>query len=1090
MMGRHPTQVLVIGGLLAAWLCSTASAQALKGVALAIGQSDYETISDLDNTQRDAKGVEDLLDRLGFETDAATDRDARQLRRDLEGFVEDAEKADVAVLYYAGHAVEIGGESFLVPVDIDTSSPESLAQGLVPLSATVEALRRTSKLVIVLLDACRDNPLPPGTTVRLQPGGEAEDVTIVGTGTRGIRLLSQQSDAASANLGMVIGFAAEPGKVALDGDAGGNSPYAAALLRHLSAMAGEEFGTVMRMIAREVYLKTDGKQRPWVNESLQQLLYFGEPASDPTGDEGDMLKERRQLLLTIDDLPDFRREQVERVASQGGVPMDAVYGMLRAMGSEIPEDPSKLEELLRLEAERFAKILAEREAINSPDPEIVRLTALADAAEREGLLAKADEMRERAKTRVRELRPTREAQREALDQRDAEDAAVFARSAETKSANFQHLAAAQDFAEAFQIVERSDETLALQYKRAEMVALTDHGNFRGDNAALERAIAAGMRALEFVSREAVPLDWAMTQNSLGNALQTLGERENATERLEQAVAAYRNALLERTRGRVPRDWAQTQNNIGNALLSLGERESRTERLEQAIDAYRAALLELTSERVPLQWATTQNNLGNALWTLGKRESGTARLEEAVAAYRSALQERTRERVPLDWAQTQNNIGTGLLTLGMRESGTERLEQAVDAYRAALLELTRERLPLLWATTQNNIGNALSTLGWRESDTARLEEAVAAYRFALQERTRERVPLDWAQTQNNLGNALLIIGERESGTARLEQAVDAYGASLLELTRERVPLQWATTQNNLGNALWTLGERESGTERLKQAVEAYRGALLERTRDRVPLDWAATKNNLGNALWTLGGRESGTERLERAVDAYRDALLERTRGRVPLDWAQTQNNLGNVLRTLGGRESGTERLVQAVDAYRAALQVYTRSAMLGSWLDVQYRMGFTLSALADRVDGHHFVSYLEEAIGAHREVQLLVRRDKQPAFWAELQNSIGYWLVLIGEREDNPARFDEAAPILREAMAVQKELGSASAHHTADSLCRALLNIGKPRRDRAVLLEARDLCESSHAVLSAAGDPATKEVRANLARVNAALSALE
>src|SRR5207245_2481819 len=94
----------------------------------------------------------------------------------------------------------------------------------------------------------------------------------------------------------------------------------------------------------------------------------------------------------------------------------------------------------------------------------------------------------------------------------------------------------------------------------------------------------------------------------------------------------------------------TQNNLGNALRTLGERESGTARLEQAVEAYRAALQEYTRERVPLDWAMTQTNLGTALWRLGQRESGTARLEQAVEAYRAALQERTRERVPLDKAR--------------------------------------------------------------------------------------------------------------------------------------------------------------------------------------------------------------------------------------------------------------------------------------------------------------------------------------------------------------------------------------------------------------------------------------------------------
>ena len=101
------------------------------------------------------------------------------------------------------------------------------------------------------------------------------------------------------------------------------------------------------------------------------------------------------------------------------------------------------------------------------------------------------------------------------------------------------------------------------------------------------------------------------------------------------------ALEERTRERVPLDWAMAQNNLGNALARLGGRDGGTARLEEAVAAYRAALEEYTRERVPLQWAMTQNNLGSALLTLGERESGTVRLAEAVAAYRAAPCGRSR-----------------------------------------------------------------------------------------------------------------------------------------------------------------------------------------------------------------------------------------------------------------------------------------------------------------------------------------------------------------------------------------------------------------------------------------------------------------
>jgi hypothetical protein len=109
----------------------------------------------------------------------------------------------------------------------------------------------------------------------------------------------------------------------------------------------------------------------------------------------------------------------------------------------------------------------------------------------------------------------------------------------------------------------------------------------------------------------------------------------------------------------------------------------------------------------------------------------------------------------------------------------------------------------------------------------------------------------------------------------------------------------------------------------------------------------------------------------------------------------------------------------------------------------------------------------------------------------MQNAIGYNLVLIGESENDPARLEEAVPILREALAVQLQLkADQSAAFTADSLCHALFGVGARRSDRAMLLEARQLCESALVGESAAGnDEAVKETQGNLARIEEALKAL-
>jgi len=914
------------------------SAEPLKGVALVIGNGDYGSLPKLANPANDARAIEAMLDGLGFDTTVKDDRDLGALGRDLERFVEDAADASVAVLYYSGHGIEAGGEDYLVPIDADLSALGNAGDRLVPISALIARLKATVPVTIVMLDACRDNPFGPGAVLRASPASQAVPIGAAGLGeTRGAVSLPQPDAAPLAeNIGTVIAFAAEPGKAALDGVPGANSPYATAVLRHLGALADTEFCTVMRMVAEEVYLKTDGRQRPWINESLRRLLYFGKAPAPVEGEEGDILRERRRLLITIADLPGAKRKQIETVAADGGVPMDALYGMLRVLGADTPEDPAELDRLLRSQADRLKEIMAERAALGSADPEIQRLSKLADEAVSEGALETAIALNERAKVRLKALEQTLDRTETELKARRIEAAEVYARSAAAYDLTFDYEKAAEDYRQAFRQVAKWDDRLAWKYKNSELLSLTSHGDRKGDNAALERAIAAGREAAEIARPLAGHSEWTTTQNNLSTALTILGDRERDTARLDEAVAGYRALLEEYSRESAPLDWAMTHNNIGTVLSKLGQRDSGNVLLEEAVAAYRAALEEYTRERVPLDWAMTNNNLGAALFTLGQRDSGTQVLEDAVAAYRAALQEYTRERAPLMWGLTQNNLANALQVLGEREPDTARLREAVDAYRATLEERTRERVPLQWAETEHNLGSALLVLGERESAPARMREAVEAYRAALEERTRERVPLDWAVSQNNLGNALQSLGvdlqargRMEEGAARLEEAVVAYRAALAERTRERVPLDWAMTNNNLGNALSTLAESGNGIAQLEEAVAAYDSALQEWTRERVPLLWATAQGNLGNALFALGLRENGTARLSAAVAAFRASLEERTRERVPLDWGTTQSNLGRALAELGWRSRSRDMVSEGRTAIGLAREVY-RAAGYGQY----------------------------------------------------------------------------------------------------------------------------------------------------------------
>ena len=193
-------------------------------MALVIGQSDYATLPALTNPANDAKAIDRLLSDLGFEVDLVANADRKKLAKSLSRFVEDAEGADVAMIYYSGHGIEAGGENFLVPVDADVSALDKADQTLVPVSALIAELQAKVPVTIVLLDACRSNPFPPGAMVKLDGGAAPVPVAAGGLGTpRGVVSIAGQQNQADG-LGAVIGYAAAPGQVALDGDAGATAP--------------------------------------------------------------------------------------------------------------------------------------------------------------------------------------------------------------------------------------------------------------------------------------------------------------------------------------------------------------------------------------------------------------------------------------------------------------------------------------------------------------------------------------------------------------------------------------------------------------------------------------------------------------------------------------------------------------------------------------------------------------------------------------------------------------------------------------------------------------------------------------------------
>jgi len=255
-------------------------AEAARRTALVIGMSAYKSISPLKNTAADARSVGDMLQRLGFAVDLIIDSPLAQMQETVAAFSHKAETADIALVYYAGHGVEAAGENYLVPVDIDVDTPSSIPQQAVSLSAILHSVEHARKLRIVILDSCRNNPFPTLVSAAAAEGASA--------GRAGLA-------APDPSQGMLVVYAAESGKVALDGD-GEHSPFATAILEDLPR-PNVEIGLVFRQVRDRVMGLTANRQQPHFYGSLSGAPYFlaGEDAALADADNADKASQWQAL---------------------------------------------------------------------------------------------------------------------------------------------------------------------------------------------------------------------------------------------------------------------------------------------------------------------------------------------------------------------------------------------------------------------------------------------------------------------------------------------------------------------------------------------------------------------------------------------------------------------------------------------------------------------------------------------------------------------------------------------------------------------------------------------------------------------------
>ncbi|UWU80045.1 caspase family protein [Bradyrhizobium huanghuaihaiense] len=424
------TSSFVLGALfLVLGICLGSSpCLAEKRVALVIGNSAYKSVAKLANPANDAGLIGGMLKKAGFDTvDVRQDLSAPEMRKALREFSARTRDADVAVIYYAGHGLELDGTNYLIPTDAALEADTDVYDEALPIDRVLVSIEPAKQLRLVILDACRDNPF--SKTMKRTVASRA-----VGRGLAKVEPTSPNT---------MIAFAAKAGSTASDGDSR-NSPFAVALSDHLPK-PGLDLRKAFGFVRDDVLKATGYKQEPYVYGSLggdDVPLVPAKPAviAGPQANPQDSVRRDYELALQaglreaweafLQTYPDgfyanLARVQLKKIAAEEE----------RAQATEKARLAEQ--EKVKLAAERAQKAELEKAAAAAKAAEDARIAAekqkqieqaKAEAAERERKVAEAAAAKALAEKQAAEKAKAEAAAKQAADKQaaDAESKKVAA----------------------------------------------------------------------------------------------------------------------------------------------------------------------------------------------------------------------------------------------------------------------------------------------------------------------------------------------------------------------------------------------------------------------------------------------------------------------------------------------------------------------------------------------------------------------------------------------------------------------------------------------------------------------------------------
>ncbi|WP_439403178.1 caspase family protein [Bradyrhizobium sp. DASA03068] len=409
--------------ILAVWLgCGPAMAE--RRVALVMGNSAYKNVARLANPANDAALVGGMFKTAGFDTvDVRLDLNGSEMRRALRDFGGKARDAEVAVVYYAGHGIELDGVNYLIPTDATLETDSDVLDETIALDRALFAVEPAKQLRLIILDACRDNPF--AKTMKRTIASRA-----IGRGLAKVEPTSPNT---------MIAFAAKAGSTASDGDSK-NSPFAAALVERLPT-PGLDLGKAFRFVRDDVLKSTGNKQEPFVYGSLggdDVTLVPAKPAAAPGPQANPQDSIRRDYELA---LQTGNRDAWE--AFLQAYPDGFYAGLARAQLKNVAAEETRAaasakarqaeDEKAKLAAERANKAEQEKAAAAAKAAENARLAAEKAKQIEEAKAAAAEQRRKDAEAAVAKALADKQAAEKALAEKIANDKAAAELAAKEKA---------------------------------------------------------------------------------------------------------------------------------------------------------------------------------------------------------------------------------------------------------------------------------------------------------------------------------------------------------------------------------------------------------------------------------------------------------------------------------------------------------------------------------------------------------------------------------------------------------------------------------------------------------------------------------